>query len=776
MARNSPVYDNYDIEPMQTFINVPRGRIEAVTSAGISREGFRPVWTVLDQALALDTPIPTPDGWRDMGDLEVGDYVYGTTGPVRISEAKPVSVDHDCYRVAFVDGTSVVASAGHLWMSRRTRRPAGDVHERIRATREMLDGGVYRVPVARPRPLPEAELLAHPYLLGYWLGNGTRAKCELSVQDSDLEDMQAVLAAIGVQTWPRWYKASGKGYGTAEYAAVNLTFSRTAGYQGGERPEPAKAIAALPCYLDKHIPEEYLYGSIEQRTQLVRGLMDADGHVTKFGVCTFINTNQNITQGLVALLRSLGQVTSAKWIADDRYTGGGKYRVDFTPRGGFIPVALPRKVERVRQHSQGPQWATIASIEPVDRVPVRCIAVESEDHLFACGEGGHFTHNTESWLQSNGGWRLARTIRRNTMKTGGATLETPNAFEPGEESIAEQSWHAHQTQLKGKNRSRKRDLLLDHREADATTDIYDEESLRAGLLQAYGDSASDNGGWVNIDGVIDEFWDSNTDVQEARRYFLNQITHASDSFLSTVELGACVEPKPVKLGSPIVLGFDGSMGRAKGKADATALVAVRLEDGYAWQVLIREPPNNAREARDWTAPVFEFDMAVQQMHRDFKVIAFYADPTGWESHVSRWEEQFGRKYKLKAGGDGRHPIMLWPRGKSAQVPYSIKRLKASILASGQARTAAITSAMGDKKAAQGVGEFTYDGSHELTQHLLNARMRKTTAGYLISKDFPESSRKCDGAYALIMAWKAFLDAVANGWDRREERRTVITLG
>ena len=47
-----------------------------------------------------------------------------------------------------------------------------------------------------------------------------------------------------------------------------------------------------------------------------------------------------------------------------------------------------------------------------------------------------------------------------------------------------------------------------------------------------------------------------------------------------VELAACVEPKPVKLGSPIVLGFDGSDGRAKGKADATALVAVRLEDGY----------------------------------------------------------------------------------------------------------------------------------------------------------------------------------------------------
>lgn len=383
---------------------------------------------------------------------------------------------------------------------------------------------------------------------------------------------------------------------------------------------------------------------------------------------------------------------------------------------------------------------------------------------------------TESWLETNGGWRLARTIRRNTMKTGGCTVETPNAFEPGEESIAEQSWHAHQTQLKGKNRSRKRDLLLDHREAESTTDIYDEGSLRRGLIQAYGDSAAENGGWVNLDGVIDEFWDENTDPQEARRFLLNQITHASDSYLSAIELDMVRESKPVKLGSPIVLGFDGSEGRTKGKADATALVAVRLEDGYAWQVLIREPPNDPKKARDWTAPVFEFDTAVQQMHKDYKVVGFYADPTGWEAHVSRWEEQFARRYKVRGGGDGNHPIFTWPNGKTTKVAYYVKRLKAAILASGLARTAAIVAADGDKRAAHGVGEFSYDGSFELSQHLLNARMRKSTGGYLLAKDFPESPRKVDGAYALVLAWKCYLDAVAKGLDRKIVKREVITLG
>ncbi len=772
MARNGPVYDNYDIEPMETFVNVPRGRIQAVTSAALSREGFRPVFSACDQALALDTPIPTPDGWRDMGDLEAGDLVFGSDGQaVRISEAKPTSWEHDCYRVRFSDGTSVVASGGHLWMSRRGNWP--EKWDRVRTTVEMMDGYRYRVPAAPPRRLPEAEQLAHPYLLGIWLGDGTRGKCEIAVGEADCPALRENLAAIGVETWERRYARKG-----GAIPAVNLSFTRLSGYQGSTRPNAAKAIAALPCYLDKHIPVQYLHASIEQRTQLLRGLMDSDGHVSKTGACTFISTNRRLAEGFVELIRSLGQITSgAIWIEDDRYTGGGKYRISFTPRGGLVPVALPRKVARVRQHSNSPDWITIVSIEPIERVAVRCIAVESDDHLFAFGEGGHLTHNTEGWLPTNGGVRLYRTVRRNTAKTGGSTIETPNAFEPGEESVAEATWMAYQQLLKGKTRSKKRDFFVDHREASATTDIYDEASLRRGLIEAYGDSAAENGGWVNMDNVIDEFWDPNTDTQEARRYFLNQITHASDSFLSSVELAACVEPKAVDMGTPIVLGFDGSMGRVRGKADATALVACRLSDGYCWQVLIREPPSNPKDARNWTAPVFEFDTAVQQMFRDFKVVGFYADPSGWEAHVSRWEELHGRKLKVRAGGEGNHPIMAWPRGKTTSVVPYLKRVKTSILTSGEARIAALAAADGNKDALKGVGEFTYCGSMELTQHLLNARMRQHPTGYLLAKDFPESPRKIDGAYALVLAWKARLDAVSRGLDKQlAPSRRVVTLG
>jgi hypothetical protein len=49
MARNGPVIDAYPIEPMDSFVAMPRGRIEYTTSAALSREGFRPVFAVMDQ-------------------------------------------------------------------------------------------------------------------------------------------------------------------------------------------------------------------------------------------------------------------------------------------------------------------------------------------------------------------------------------------------------------------------------------------------------------------------------------------------------------------------------------------------------------------------------------------------------------------------------------------------------------------------------------------------------------------------------------------------------
>ncbi len=79
------------------------------------------------KALALDTPIPTPAGWTTMGDLACGDAVVGADGrPCRVTGVTDVQHGRDCYRVVFDDGTSVVASAEHLWTATQVWTPAGE--------------------------------------------------------------------------------------------------------------------------------------------------------------------------------------------------------------------------------------------------------------------------------------------------------------------------------------------------------------------------------------------------------------------------------------------------------------------------------------------------------------------------------------------------------------------------------------------------------------------------------------------------------------------------
>ena len=70
------------------------------------------------KALDVDTPIPTPTGWKRMGDLVVGDFVFDEKGhPTLVIAAFDVMYDRTCYEVVFSDGSSLVADAEHEWAS-----------------------------------------------------------------------------------------------------------------------------------------------------------------------------------------------------------------------------------------------------------------------------------------------------------------------------------------------------------------------------------------------------------------------------------------------------------------------------------------------------------------------------------------------------------------------------------------------------------------------------------------------------------------------------------
>lgn len=357
---------------------------------------------------------------------------------------------------------------------------------------------------------------------------------------------------------------------------------------------------------------------------------------------------------------------------------------------------------------------------------------------------------TEEWVAGNSGTRFAQVLRNNATKIGGVTIESPNAFTPGENSVAEQSATFWSQIISGefKKLTDTRSLLYDHREAPGDTDPADWDSLVAGLRVAYGDS-SDHAdgcvihdppcppGWSPIARIAADFFDTSNDPQVMRADFLNQITHAADSWLSQPELRA-VEKADVVVGSgePIVLGFDGSRGRSKKKPDATALIGCRVSDGHLFQLGVWEPPDGPGEAT-WRLNELEVEAAVRDAFQSYNVVGFYADPAMWEGRVAQWEATYHRKLRVKASGE--HPIGFNTRSYS-KVVQGFEQLHSAIVN----------------------GECSFDGARAFTRHLLNARRQKVRSGIVLRKPNNDYLAKIDAAYAAMLAFAARQDALSKG--------------
>lgn len=348
------------------------------------------------KCLALDTPLPTPTGWVTMADVRVGDKLFDEFGePCTVLAAHPVLFDHRCYRMTFSDGTSIIADAEHLWRT-NTRKPEGRTQtwttEQIAATLTVGNRLTHRernhsIPVALPLETDACVLPVAPYVLGAWLGDGDSDAARITCGDSDTAVMDAIQAS-GVSVGPA--RSNG---GTASHRY------RIGGAARGNRSGSLqRQLRGMGLLHDKRIPDAYLRASIAQRTELLQGLMDTDGYVSKAGQCEFTSIRPSLAKGMLELSRTLGMKPSVT-IGRASCKGkdcGLKYRVQFWADHGIQPFKLHRKQARVRYPSETSRSRTrqIVSVEPVDSVPVRCVEVDSPSHLFLAGEGMVPTHNT----------------------------------------------------------------------------------------------------------------------------------------------------------------------------------------------------------------------------------------------------------------------------------------------------------------------------------------------------------------------------------------------
>ncbi|RLK22631.1 phage terminase large subunit-like protein [Micromonospora sp. M71_S20] len=353
---------------------------------------------------------------------------------------------------------------------------------------------------------------------------------------------------------------------------------------------------------------------------------------------------------------------------------------------------------------------------------------------------------THHWMESNGGYALAKVIRRNLAKSRDGmarAIETTNAHGPGQDSVAEVSYLAYLAQQE--KRTRGKGILYDSREAPGSIDLSNRDELMDGLAMAYGDSL-----WVDLERIAEEVYDPATPPEEARRFYLNQIVAAADSWLAPHEYDANGPEERSKKGLPalaplkrsepgkwrevdtVCLGFDG--GRTD---DSSALVAVRMSDGAAFLLGLWEKPEGPSGV-GWEVNQDDVRGVVDNAFATLDVIGFFSDVAYWETDVDRWRELYGERLLVKA--TTRHTIAWDMRSHQGDTVRAVEALHRAFID----------------------GEVPHDGEPRLRRHVLNARRRPNRWGVSFGKETRESPKKVDALAALLLAVMARQRVIADG--------------
>lgn len=331
--------------------------------------------------LPLTTMLPTPTGWVSMTDVAVGDIVFDLRGAqCTVTAVFDVETPDVSYKLTFDDYSEEVCADTHLWLTntdedRKNRRPlVVRTTEQIVQTLKRSDGGAnHSIPVCGPVQLPKQSLPIDPYILGLWLGDGSKGCGNVTTMDEEIAD------AIGDQYHCTSVQIKpGNRAGTFAYPAL------------------ARVLKSLKLLNNKHIPDAYLRASVSQRRALLQGLVDTDGHVdpNKHSV-EFSNTNPVLAHQFHELACSLGLKATIREGVAKLYGRaiGPKWRVCFS--SDFPPCRLSRKLTNWRPRKRPTTWTRyILQADRVPSVPMRCISVDSADRSYLIGKSWIATHNS----------------------------------------------------------------------------------------------------------------------------------------------------------------------------------------------------------------------------------------------------------------------------------------------------------------------------------------------------------------------------------------------
>lgn len=354
--------------------------------------------------IALDTDLPTPNGFIKLIDLKEGDELFDERGKVcKVTKLHPIDLKPKSYEVVFDDGTIIKACADHLWLTwdRNARKHEGDpkviTTQKIKNTLRV--GGVqqianYSIPCTQPLDFGKKSLPVDPYVLGVWLGDGTSLDGTIECADAEILN-EISKAGYEVSLCKSTVRDNSK---SCRYRVGKLVKSLCDDGVVRLTGRLKTSLKKMNLIGNKHIPELYLRASIEQRLSLLQGLMDTDGCCLDSGRSEFCSTNKVLADGVAQLAWSLGIKCNVN--KNETYLNGKKcsdrYRVAFTSTNLDVFRLSRKKDNQIFKKSQVRRTTHryIVDVREIDPIPMRCITVDSPSHLFLVTKQCIPTHNT----------------------------------------------------------------------------------------------------------------------------------------------------------------------------------------------------------------------------------------------------------------------------------------------------------------------------------------------------------------------------------------------
>lgn len=336
--------------------------------------------------MPLKQKIKTKYGWKTHGDIKIGDEVECPDGTFAKVNGYFPHKNKDVYRVHFSDGRFADCGLEHLWkcFTRDNRGDyAWDVIDTKELSRKVLHTGKTYVPLVSNTNTKDIDLPINPYVLGVLLGDGclcNKGSVNVTTGDDEIYDIISSVVSVGK-------KISSK----SNCFTFNLLDPK------GELRNTLKKLELRgKKSKEKFIPDIYKNCSFDQKIELIQGLMDTDGHISKYGSLIFYTSSEKLAKDFQELIWSIGGVCRLK----EKYTtlNGKKflsYCLSVRYKDPRKLVRIKRRLDKVPLDYQYKNLKLgVEKVEKLDRKEdCACISIDNSEHLYIT-DNYVITHNS----------------------------------------------------------------------------------------------------------------------------------------------------------------------------------------------------------------------------------------------------------------------------------------------------------------------------------------------------------------------------------------------